>query len=62
MRKRRTVVRRLARLTPYEEKCWVFGFCFYLDEGKSDFQADRLAWRDLQLEFPRLRKYEGCNP
>jgi hypothetical protein len=62
MPKRRRVPRKLATLTPYEDKCWVFAFCFYLDEGRSDAQADRLAWGELQLEFPRLRRYQGCNP
>jgi hypothetical protein len=54
--------RRLATLTAYEDHCWVFAFCFYLDDGKADLAADRLAWRDMCLEFPRLRKYDGCKP
>jgi hypothetical protein len=54
--------RRLARLTAFEDHCWTFAFCFYLDEGKSDLAADRLAWRDMCLEFPRLLRYDGCLP
>jgi len=52
--------RKLARLSPYEDKCWVFALCYWLDRGKTDDEASRLAWRDVQLEFPRLQKYEGC--
>ena len=54
--------RRLATLNPYEDKCWVFAFCYYMDRGKTELQADKLAWRDLREEFPRLRKYDGCKP
>ena len=49
-----------AKLTPFEDHCWIFYFRYYLDEGDTDFQADLLAWRDLQIEFPRLRRYVGC--
>jgi hypothetical protein len=60
MRKRKRR-RRLATLTPYEDRSWVFAFCFYVDDGYSDVQADHLAWRDMYMEFPRLRGYEGCH-
>ena len=60
MRKKLKKERRLAVLSPYEDKCWVFAFCFYLDQGRSDRVADKFAWRDLQREFVRLLKYEGC--
>ena len=47
--------RRLATLTPQEDKVWVAYFTHYVDiEGKSDEEADRLAWHDLCREFPRL--------
>jgi hypothetical protein len=49
-----------AVLNPYEDKCWVFAYCYYLDRGKSETEADKLAWLDLQAQFPRLRKYQGC--
>jgi hypothetical protein len=51
----------IAILTPEENHAWEFAFRFYLEEGKSDFQADKLAWRDLRLEFPRLKIFTGCH-
>jgi hypothetical protein len=54
--------KRRATLTPWEDHCWVFYFCYYLDEGKSDDEADQLTWRDMLSEFPRLRFYDGCEP
>ncbi|MGH9582104.1 MAG: hypothetical protein ACRD4O_04115 [Bryobacteraceae bacterium] len=44
------------KLTPAQEKAWEFAFRMYIGEGKTDAQADRLAWRDLTLEFPELKK------
>jgi hypothetical protein len=52
--------KRLATLTLAEDSAWIFAFCLYLDDGKTDLQADRLAWRDLKLEFPRLKEFQGC--
>jgi hypothetical protein len=52
----------LATLTPLEDKCWTFAFLYYLDLGFSDLGADRKAWRDVQMDFPRLRNYDGCKP
>ena len=55
--------RRFAKLTPWEDHCWVFAFCYYVDsEGKTDDEADKLTWRDMLSEFPRLRFYDGCEP
>jgi len=54
--------KRRARLSVREDKQWVHYFCYYLNEDKTDSQADKLAWRDMLLEFPRLRKYQGCLP
>jgi hypothetical protein len=51
--------RKIATLTSEENHAWEFAFCFYLEDGKSDLQADRLAWRDLVLEFARLKKHDG---
>lgn len=51
-----------AKLTPLEDHCWLFAFCYYLDEGKTDAEADRLAWHDMLSEFPRLRFHDGCEP
>ena len=54
---------RHARLTLREEHCWLWYFGYYAtDEGRSDSEADRLAWRDMLSEFPRLRFYDGCEP
>lgn len=52
--------KRIAKLNPKENHSWEFAFCFYKDDGKTDLQADKLAWRDMQLEFPRLKSFEGC--
>lgn len=55
--------KRLATLTPYEDKCWVFAFRYHRDVGKQgDAEADRRAWRDIRREFPRLMRYDGCLP
>jgi hypothetical protein len=55
-----TSSRRLAKLTPREDRCWVFAFSYYLDEGRTEARADKLAWRDLRDEFPRLKQYYAC--
>lgn len=52
--------KRIATLSDKENHTWEFAFCFHLNDGKTDIQADRLAWRDLVLEFPRLEKFGGC--
>jgi hypothetical protein len=52
--------KRIARLTVFEDKCWVFAFSYHLDNKKGSRVADQLAWRDLQREFPRLRRFAGC--
>jgi hypothetical protein len=49
-----------ATLTPEEDRAWTKAFQFHVDEGKSDAQADRLAWRDVKAEFPRLKKFSGA--
>jgi hypothetical protein len=53
------VKRQLATLTPEEDKVWDKTFEHYLGEGYSDSRADRAAWKDLQQQFPRLKKYDG---
>jgi hypothetical protein len=52
--------RNLAVLTVAEEKAWEHAFAMFVGAGLSDSKADRLAWRDLQIEFPRLRAFDGC--
>lgn len=52
--------KRIAKLMAEEIQAWEFAFRFYLSEGKSDLQADKLAWRDLRLEYSRLKIFDGC--
>jgi hypothetical protein len=52
--------KQIAKLTSKENYAWEFASCFYRDGCKTDWQADKLAWRDLILEFPRLKKFLGC--
>ena len=44
-----------AQLTADEERAREKSMDFYLYVGKSDVEASRLAWADIQKEFPRLR-------
>lgn len=53
---------RKARLSAVEDKAWAFAFLYYLESGASELKADRLAWRDIKKEFPRLAKFQGCHP
>ena len=56
-------MKKLAKLTFAENKAWEFAFCYHLDSGKQgQNEAARRAWRDIQREFPRLRKFAGCRP
>ncbi len=57
----KTNSKRIAKLNPKENHAWEFAFCFYREECKTDLQADKLAWRDLILEFPRLKNFAGCH-
>lgn len=50
---------RFAKLTPDEKAAWESAY-YYYGENRSELLADELAWRDLQLEFPRLKKFDGC--
>jgi hypothetical protein len=52
--------KQIAELTPQENHSWEFAFTFYLDEGFSQSKADKLTWRDMLLEFPRLKHFAGC--
>jgi hypothetical protein len=55
--------RKLARLNAIEERAWEHAFHYHVNIAKQgqDRAANR-AWRDLQREFPRLRKYDGARP
>ena len=52
-------MKNLATLTTKEDKAWEFAFTYHKDGGLSDSQADKLAWTDVQKEFPRLLKFNG---
>jgi len=54
------VSKQIAVLTAEENAAWEFAFCFHLEDCDSDQEADRRAWNDLVLEFPRLKKFYGC--
>ena len=46
-------------MTDEEEVAWNFAWEFYMNEGYEDNDAAEKAWKDLQLEFPRLKEYDG---
>ena len=54
--------KRLATLTEAEDAKWVEKFTFYVDDGMTDDEADRITWREMQDEFPRLKAFDGCKP
>jgi hypothetical protein len=47
-----------AQLTAEEERAEK-ALDFYLYVGKTDVEASRLAWAEIQKEFPRLRNDRG---
>lgn len=47
---------KICKLTKKQNKIWISAFSFYLDEGKNQSQADKLAFKDLIKEFPKLKK------
>ena len=54
--------KKLATLTPAEDKVWCDTFAAYVDEGMSDAKADRETWKEMLEQFPRLREFDGCKP
>jgi hypothetical protein len=62
MRNRQRAWKKLTMLTFFEDKRWASNFSYFLDAGKTEVEADQLAWHDLQREFPRLRSFDGCLP
>lgn len=52
--------KRIATLNAEEDHAWVFAFNFYNERGNTKMKSDELAWRDMLIEFPRLRFYQGC--
>jgi len=53
--------KKLAVLTPEEDKAWETAFLFYQDEGWTDDEADENAWTDLQQTHPRLKAFDGID-
>jgi hypothetical protein len=52
--------KKLTVLTAAEDYSWCWAWAFYVGEGHSDEEAAELAWKDVQIEFPRLRTFYGC--
>ena len=51
--------KKLAQLTLEEERAREKAIDFYRYIGKTDVEATRLAWQDVQKAFPRLREYDA---
>ena len=49
-----------AQLTVEEEQAREKAIDFYRYVGKTDAEAMRLAWADLQKAFPRLKVYDSA--
>ena len=47
------------RLSAEEEQARQKSLDFYRYVGKDNPEASRLAWADIQKQFPRLKEYEG---
>ena len=52
--------KRPVQLTVEEESAREKAMDFYRYVGKTDVEATRLAWADLQKTFPRLRAYDSA--
>lgn len=50
--------KKLAQLTVEEQQAKEKAIDFYLYIGKTDVEAIRLAWRDVQKAFPRLQEFD----
>jgi hypothetical protein len=51
------VMKKPPQLTTQEEQAREKALDFYRYTGKSEEDANRLAWADLKKEFPRLSQY-----
>jgi len=51
--------KKFAQLTVEEERARERAIDFYRYVGKSDTEANRLAWADIQKAFPRLMAYDN---
>jgi hypothetical protein len=47
-----------AQLTSAEERAMEKAMDFYRYTGKSEAEANRSAWADIQKEFPRLKDFD----
>jgi hypothetical protein len=56
----KTGSKRITTLSAEENHAWEFAFALYVNEGHPDSKADQFAWRDIVLEFPRLKEFSGC--
>lgn len=54
--------KRLAVLTTEENESWEWIFTSLIQGGKTDSEADALAWEEIQSIFPRLKSFDGCKP
>lgn len=57
--------RRLAQLTPEEDRAWDVAFEYYgndSDEELTDDEIAELAWKDIVQQFPRLKDFDGALP
>ena len=52
--------KKLAQLTVEEDRAKEKAMDFYRYTGKSEVEAERLAWADIQKQFPRLKDYDGA--
>lgn len=52
--------KKLAQLTPEEEQARERAVDFYRYVGKTDGEATRLAWADVQKAFPRLKAFDNA--
>ena len=52
------MTKKLAQLTLEEERARERAMDFYRYIGKTDVEATRLAWADVQNAFPRLKEYD----
>jgi hypothetical protein len=56
-------MKRLARLNREEDRNFCASFEFYYNNVRKDSnRACNYAWRLLQKQFPRLKKYQGAYP
>ena len=55
-----SIKKTLAHLTTEEDRGRERALDFYRYIGKSEVDADRLAWADIQKGFPRLKGYDSA--